>query len=94
MTYENSQRETSIENAHEQGMADEKTLEKNHQETMADLEQKKKVAAKNYADHHSKNTKAEDALRKDYKKASNSYKENMNQYDVELKNGTKDNENT
>lgn len=41
VTYENSQRETSIDNATEQGIADEKTLEKHHEEAMVELKKKR-----------------------------------------------------
>ena len=94
VTYENSQRETSIENAKEQGMADEKALNENHESTMAELIKKKEIAEKQHAEQLNKNTKDEERLRKEFKKASSAYRENMNQYDMELKNGTKENENT
>jgi len=41
---------------------------------------------KKYKALYKANTDSEAALRKEYKKASNMYKENMNQYDNELKN--------
>jgi HPt (histidine-containing phosphotransfer) domain-containing protein len=75
-------------------MADEKTLATNHEETMKTLEANKAKADKLYKEHHQKNTNAESQLRKEYKKAANAYKENMIQYDSEMKNGTKDKENT
>jgi len=41
VTYENSQRETLIENATEQGIGDEKTLEENHIATVQKLEKER-----------------------------------------------------
>ena len=67
-------------------MSDEKQLEKNHEETMKKHNKDFEEFTKKYKALYKANTDSEAALRKEYKKASNMYKENMNQYDNELKN--------
>ena len=75
-------------------MADEKQLEINHEELMKKLKKDYEDADKKFKALLKTNTDAENLLRKDFKKVSSSYTENMKQYDNELKNQTKDNEKT
>lgn len=75
-------------------MADEKQLEVNHEELMKKLKKDYEDADKKFKALLKTNTDAENLLRKDFKKVSSSYTENMKQYDNELKNQTKDNEKT
>jgi hypothetical protein len=94
ISYEQNLKETQIDNANEQGMADEKQLEINHEELMKKLKKDYEDADKKFKALLKTNTDAENLLRKDFKKVSSSYTENMKQYDNELKNQTKDNEKT
>ena len=61
---------------------------------MVDLKKLREKAFKAWNEQHIKNEKAESLLRKEYKKVSMAYTDNMETYDKELKTNTKDNENT
>lgn len=86
VTYENSQRETSIENAQEQGLSDEQQLEKNHDDMMKKLEKEFSEYESRYNNLYKENRAKENDLREKYKKVHMTYKQNMLDYDTELKN--------
>lgn len=77
ISYEQNLKETQIDNANEQGMADEKQLEINHEELMKKLKKDYEDADKKFKALLKTNTDAENLLRKDFKKVSSAYTENM-----------------
>jgi hypothetical protein len=77
ISYEQNLKETQIDNANEQGMADEKQLEINHEELMKKLKKDYDDADKKFKALLKTNTDAENLLRKDFKKVSSAYTENM-----------------
>ena len=77
ISYEQNLKETQIDNANEQGMADEKQLEINHEELMKKLQKDYEDADKKFKALLKTNTDAENLLRKDFKKVSSAYTENM-----------------
>ena len=77
ISYEQNLKETQIDNANEQGMADEKQLEINHEELMKKLKKDYEDADKKFKALLKTNTDAENLLRKDLKKVSSAYTENM-----------------
>ena len=77
ISYEQNLKETQIDNANEQGMADEKQLKINHEELMKKLKKDYEDADKKFKALLKTNTDAENLLRKDFKKVSSAYTENM-----------------